>query len=357
MLIQEKALIEPPQKQRSSQKKKRKRKAKMRKKQKLIPSTIVRAPRSFRRKLMVGPIKNSQKVKLEKSLPSVFSFSEDKETVLQFLNEAFEYYKSFKTKVNENRYTYDLTSVISIDITAICLFLSLINKINANGIGSCGNYPADEKAKRILVESGFSDIMQTAYKPLKTQKYKNQLYIVGSKRVDNRKIGQSVKEAVSYVIGEERHFQPIYTMLIEICSNSVEHANKKEKDKNWVVSVSYDQDKVNFIVVDTGEGILRTINKKLPELFLDKFRSDGEVLEDLLNKEYQSRTKEINRHKGLPKIKENYEAGYVDNMKILTKRVWYDMASKTYEKTNNEYFGVLYSWSFTKENYLRWQKK
>ena len=329
----------------------------MRKKQKPIPSSVVRAPRYFRRNMMRTALRNARRVKLEKSLPASFSFIEDKESVLLFLNQAFDYYKAFKHKIQEKVYNYDLLSVISIDITAICLFLSLINKINANGIGSRGNYPQDDEARRILIESGFADIMQSAYKPLKTKKYRNQLYIVGSNRVNNKKIGESVKESVEYLTGSACHFQPIYTMLIEICSNSVEHANKKEKDKNWVVSVSYEPDRVNFIVVDTGEGIMRTIQKKLPEMFLDKFRTDGDILEDLLNKEYQSRTKEINRHKGLPKIKENFEAGYVDNMKILTNKVWYDMASKTYERTKNEYFGVLYSWSFTKDNFERWKNR
>lgn len=330
----------------------------MRKKQITIPSSTVRAPRPFRRNKIRVSIKNSNKIRLEKKLPAIFSFNEDKESVLKFLNEAFDYYKGLRYKIQERVYNYNLTDVTSIDITAICLFLSLINKINTNGIGSMGNTPIKEEPKQVMLESGFFDIMQSAFKPLKTKKYHNQLYIVGSKRVDNKKIGQSVKEAVGYLTGEEKHFQPIYTMLIEICSNSVEHANKKEKDKNWVVSVSYELDKVNFIVVDTGEGILRTIHRKLPELFFDKvFREDGEVLEDLLDNEYRSRTNEINRHKGLPKIKENFEAGYVDDMKILTNNVWYDMGSKTYEKTNNEYFGVLYSWSFTKDNYLKWKNK
>lgn len=342
-----------------SQKRLRKRKVKMKKKIKPVPSSTILPPRSFRRRMMRNAIKDSRIVKLEKRLPAVFSFYEDKESVLLFLNEAFNHYKLLKSKIKKDkRYNYDLRDVTSIDIIAICLFLSLINKMNANGIGSRGNYPDDETAKRVLIESGFSDLMQSAYKPLKTKKYNNQLYIVGSKRVDNKRIGQSVKEAVGYLTGIERHFQPIYTMLIEICSNSVEHANKKEKDKNWVVSVSYEPDRVNFIVADAGEGILRTIHKKVPEMFVDKvFRGDGEVLEDLLNKEYQSRTKEINRHKGLPKIKENFEAGYVDNMKILTNKVWYDMASRTYEKTKNEYFGVLYFWSFTKANYQKWENK
>lgn len=341
-----------------SQKRHGKRHAKMTKKQIPVPSPTAIVPHVIRRNMLMSQSVKPNREKLEKSLPSVFSFDQDKESVLSFLNGAFDYYKLLWRRVKNKVYHFDLYAVASIDITAICLFLSLINKISVNGFGSRGNYPEDEAAKKVLVESGFADIMQSALKPLKTKKYNNQLYIVGSKRVDNRRIGQSVKEAVGYLTGVERHFQPIYTMLIEICSNSVEHANKKEKDKNWVVSVSYEPDKVNFIVVDTGEGILRTIHKKLPELFIDKmFREDGEVLKDILNNEYQSRTKEINRHKGLPKIRENYEAGYVEKLKILTNNVLYDMASKTYEKTKNEYFGVLYSWSFTKENYQRWKNK
>lgn len=338
----------------ASQRKKRRRNAKVRKKQIIIPSTTVRSPRPYRRRMMRAALKNGRRIRLEKSLPAIFSFKEDRESVLEFLNEAFLYYKALRHRIREKRYYYDLTAVSSIDITAICLFLSLINKLNANKIGSSGNYPQNEEAKSILKESGFADIMQSAFKPLKTKKYRNQLYIVGSNRVTNKKIGESVKEAVEYLTGTPHHFQPIYTMLIEICSNSVEHANKKEKDKNWIISVSYEPGRVNFIVVDTGEGIMRTIQRKLPEMFRDKFRHDGEVLEDLLNGGYQSRTKEINRHKGLPKIKENFNAGYVENMKILTNNVWYNMADGTYEKTKNEYFGVLYSWSFTKDNYQRW---
>lgn len=341
----------------SSLKKRRRRNAKMKKKQVTPPATTVRSLRSFRRIMMRAALKNARRKRLEKSLPANFSFKEDRESVLQFLNEAFRYYKALRHKIQEKRYHYDLTAVTNIDITAICLFLSLINKLNANKIGSSGNYPQNEMAKGILIESGFADIMQSAFKPLKTKKYRNQLYIVGSSRVNNKKIGESVKEAVEYLTGTPRHFQPIYTMLIEICSNSVEHANKREKDKNWVVSVSYEPDCVNFIVVDTGEGIMRTIQKKLPEMFKDKFRNDGKVLEDLLNGEYQSRTKEINRHKGLPKIKENYDAGYVNDMKILTNNVWYDMTNRIYEKTRNEYYGVLYSWSFTKDNYQKWERK
>ena len=341
-----------------SQKRKRKRKAKMWKKQKPVSSSVAIVPRFLRRKMMVpSGIKNS-KLKLEANLPSIFSFAEDRESVLSFLNNTFYNYKHNRNKIKEKIYFFNLAEVISIDITAICLFISLINKFNINGIGARGNYPENETAKSQMIDSGFSDLMRTAAKRLATKKYNNQLYIVGNNRVNNNKIGQSVKQAVGYLTGEERHFQPIYTMLIEICSNSVEHANKRQKDKNWVISVSYENDTVNFIVVDTGEGILRTIHKKIPEMFIDKiFREDGEVLEDIMNKGYQSRTQEINRHKGLPKIKENFDAGFVENLKILTNNVLYDVANKNYIKIKNEYFGVLYSWSFTKENYLRWKNK
>lgn len=341
------------------QKKKRKRHSKVVGKQpREILSSASTIPRSLRRLALTHDPKKKRRVKLESNLPSVFSFNDDKESVLLFLNETFSVYKNQKHRLKEKSFFFNLNTVESIDITAICLFLSLLNKLSANGVSSRGNYPKNEPAKLTIINSGFADIMQSGIKRSKTQKYNNQLYIVGTNRVNNQKIGKSVKESVGFLTGEEQHFQPVYTMLIEICSNSVEHANKREQDKNWVISVSYEEEKVNFIVVDTGEGILRTIHRKVPDLFIDTlFREDGKVLEDILNKEYQSRTKEVNRHKGLPKIKECFDAGFVSDMRILTNNVLYDMTTNTFQKVDNEYFGVLYAWSLTKDNIKKWKER
>lgn len=344
------------QKETNGQRKKRKRSAKMRKKHRNVFSSTVIVSRSLRRRITLG--QKYRRQKLEGKLPAAFSFAEDQESVLGFLNSILELYGRNRNKVKGHSFFFDLSEVESIDTTAICLFLSLINRLNANGVGSRGNYPKNAIAKKTIVESGFSDIMQSAVKRLKTKRYTNQLYIVGTKRVDNKRIGQSVREAVGYLIGEEAHFNPVYTMLIEICSNSVEHANRREQDKNWVVSVSYEGDRVRFIVVDAGDGILRTIYKKLPEMFVDTlFREDGRVLEDILNKAYQSRTKEVNRHKGLPKVKDCFDNGYVSELKILTNNVLYDMPTAIFQRVKNEYYGVLYSWSITKDNYIKWKRR
>ena len=302
--------------------KKRKRRAKFKRKVRVGPSPMVTVPRFFRRSIFSGSTLTYHSYKLKSSLPAAFSFAEDKESVLGFLNDTFSLYKRSKRKTKDRAFVFDLKSVENIDITSICLFLSLINKLKQNGIGSRGNFPDNENARTTIIESGFSEMMQSEFKQLKTKKYTNQIYIVGSKRVNNKRLGQSVKEAVGYLTGEEQHFKPMYTMLIEMCSNSVEHANRNEQDKNWVVSVSYEEDCVRFIVVDTGEGILRTIHKKWPERFMDSvYRNDGDVLSDILDKGYQSRTKEINRHKGLPRIKECHDAGFVSDMMILTNNV------------------------------------
>ena len=66
------------QEKKKPQKKKRKRNVKMKKKQMPIPSSTVRAPRSFHRRKMREELRNSRRVKLEKTLPATFSFEEDK---------------------------------------------------------------------------------------------------------------------------------------------------------------------------------------------------------------------------------------------------------------------------------------
>ena len=52
-------------------------------------------------------LKKTRRLKLEKTLPATFSFEEDRESVLRFLNEAFHHYKTLKNHIQEKRYNYD----------------------------------------------------------------------------------------------------------------------------------------------------------------------------------------------------------------------------------------------------------
>lgn len=57
--------------------------------------------------------------------------------------------------------------------------------------------------------------------------------------------------------------------MLEICANSVEHGNVFVQDKNWLVSISFSDNYAKFVLMDTGEGILKTLKRKTRELFAD----------------------------------------------------------------------------------------
>lgn len=52
------------------------------------------------------------------------------------------------------------------------------------------------------------------------------------------------------------------------------------------------------------------------------FKKDDNVLLSVFNKEYQSRTGEINRHKGLPNVMDAFKDGYIGELKVLTNYVF-----------------------------------
>lgn len=280
--------------------------------------------------------------------PSVFSLDNLEESLL-FINTVSKGVTKDKTI---KKIFFDLSHISDIDYVGICLMLSLSNKLVGSGLSTHGNYPIYSKPRDFILESGFCELVKTNVRRLHRNVSKNMLYMLGGKSVDNRRIGESIKEAVFRLTGHREHYAPVYENMLEICANSVEHGNELIKDKNWLVSVSFKDDVALFVLMDTGDGILRTLKKKAKELFIDMitFKSDGAVLNDVFNKKYQSATGEINRHKGLPNILASQIDGYIDDLVVLTNNVRYDFKMNQYIKLKHEYKGTAIIWKLTKNN-------
>ena len=60
---------------------------------------------------------------------------------------------------------------------------------------------------------------------------------------------------------------------------------------------------VVFTMTDIGEGILKTLRRKFVKQIQESFFNNAvDVLVNAFEKQYESRTKDPNRNKGLPKI-------------------------------------------------------
>lgn len=293
----------------------------------------------------------------KQSLPQVFPPSDfskkNLEELLAFINGTYDYAKTLRGR----RLFVWLKDVQSIDMFAICLLLSLLNKLAGTNVGCWGNYPADDNVRSYLLDSGFLNIIQSNIRYASERLFGNQMYMIGKDTVESNVIGNSVKIAMEQLVGIKTYYPPVYDNIIEICSNSVEHSNKNESLKNWLVSISQEGDKLSFILTDTGAGILQTLKKKKLYIFTDKlFKNDGKVLKDVFNKKYLSRTGEINRHKGLPIVYESFLDGFISNLMVLTNCVLYDFEQDKYTNLQNEFKGVMYYWTIDKNNYKKWKE-
>ena len=287
-------------------------------------------------------------------VPETFSFEHNLEGLIMFTNKTFKKYKDFKY----GHLFFNMSEVVEIDLPAICLLLSLLNKLTWKQISYAGNAPNDPSASDTFFRSGFLEMMNSKGFKLKPPSIPNQLYMIGQNDLKPQVIGESIQKAMQVVVGEYTHFKPVYSIMIEICTNSVEHANDFVNEKNWLVSISYEEGRANFILVDSGQGILKTLHRKAVELFSDiiSFKSQPKVLKDLFDKKYQSRTKEINRHKGMPRVKQAYVNGFISGLAVLTNNVYYNFDNDEAITLDNEYHGTLFKWTIDVDNYKRWKK-
>lgn len=277
------------------------------------------------------------------------------ERILVFLSDTERMCNRLDTKTLK----VNLDGVKEIDSYAICLMLSMLSRLSYKNIHYWGTYPVLQEAKNYILESGFLDVMKsTIIKRPSNKRMENRMFMIGKDCVDSHRIGKAVRESMAYITGKEIAYPPVYDNMLEISANSVEHANLKTQDKNWLVSISFEDDKVHYILTDTGFGILATLKKKVSQKVNDFFSSktDSQILYDVFNSKYQSITGEINRHKGLPIILESFLEGFVSNLIVVTNKVLYDFENDETKVLKHGYNGVLYSWTVSRSNYDIWEK-
>lgn len=189
----------------------------------------------------------------------------------------------------------------------------------------------------------------------------NDVFIVQSGSHTNSSIiSAESRKIMQYLTGiKEMSYKPVYSLIGEIISNSVEHANPLRKDKNWLLSVHYESDKVKIMVLDIGLGILSTLKKKFHQKLVDitTFTSDVQTLYNLFDKKYQSSTFESNRNKGLPKIKLCYDSNFISNLIVITNGVLLDFSGVDSKKLNANFQGTYYYWEVSRTNIEIWQNR
>lgn len=288
-------------------------------------------------------------------VPEIFSLYESPETVIRFINDTKDYIKSANYKC---RTEFNLQNVTSLDNGGIGMLLSLINFLSKHHVGSYGNAPTHEVSRELFYNSGFFDhVRMIQGKHARS----NDVFIVQSGSSTNSSIiSAESRKIMKHLTGvDNTSYKPVYSLIGEIVSNSVEHANPLRKDKNWLLSVHYEPDKVKIMVLDIGLGIMATLRKKFHQKLFDvtTLTSDVQTLYNLFDKKYQSSTFESNRNKGLPKIKLCFDSNFISNLAVITNGVLLDFSGVRSKKLNANFQGTYYYWEVSRSNIESWQNR
>ena len=254
----------------------------------------------------------------------------------------------------------NMRAVVNIDIGAINILLSKINKVTQNKIQIICNLPQNEACNKMFFESGFTDHMRDlkGRKINYSKKNKNLMVNRGFDKTSNENLGLAIRTTVEHLTGKEESFRPIYSIAQEMCANSIEHANIH--NKNWLFSVWYKDDvNICFTMTDIGSGILGTLKRKFSQQIRESVLTDNkEILLRAFEKKYSSVTKDINRNKGLPKIKDISDKKYINRLIVITNNVLLDFTNNSNSKVlNKKFYGTFYYWELNKECIEIWKNR
>lgn len=285
--------------------------------------------------------------------PESFTMASHSEFVINYVNNI---YRTIQDRDNRCRIFLDVDDVQTTDNGAVGILLALINALSQKDIHTFGNLPSTEESRKIFEKSGFLGHVKLL-QGKKSKTTDNFIVQKGKDKTNASAIGREVRKIIKHLTGEESSYKPLYSLIGEMVSNSIEHANKKQKDKNWLLSIHYETNKVVIMVTDIGKGIMMTLKKKIRQKVQDTFISNVDTLLNLFSGKYQSSTFENNRNKGLPLIKECSDNNFISNLYVITNNVFLDFNNNNSHEMSSNFKGTFYSWEVTKNNIEIWNKR
>ena len=257
-----------------------------------------------------------------------------------------------------NYVVMSLKNVEKIDYGTISVLTAINDDLKFKRVTLQSILPDNETCRNFMIEAGYLNNLYDSKGKRFPKAEKSELIFFekgfGKLSVkDNIAISNTVKNVVKHLTGELNQCLSVKSIILEICGNSIEWGGTE--NRQWLLGVKYEPEKVVFTVTDVGKGILETLHRKFSLVLGDIFRmkTGAEILRGAFDQKYGSSTKEANRNKGLPAVKHNFEHEIIRNLKVLCNNVILhfdnESLSKTFEKGKPRFKGTYYQWEMTNE--------
>lgn len=242
-----------------------------------------------------------------------------------------------------------------IDFAAVMMLETICEDLSHSQCYVNGDSPKDDDVLKFLHDAGFYN--------MKFDTKGRRIFDPGNRQSIDIQMGEKIiqlKNLYSLInlmkrsrehltVDDSVSIDNYVAMLKEICGNSTEWGNNIRK--NWTVAAKFEEGKVQFVALDLGQGIIKSLNKRFKDRMLEFFSNklNHEVLMDVFQEYYGSKSKDPNRNQGLPFIKKCSDASIVKSLHVISNNAIIGLSdsthNSTFAKNNKGLKGTLYSWS------------
>ena len=175
-----------------------------------------------------------------------------------------------------------------------------------------------------------------------------------SEKVEAETASELISFATGVIHGSPRDDYATFRTLVEVMSNTNNHAASGHKHESWWATAYCDQAShyAGFTFLDNGVGIfesvpLRMVRRAARTLGLT---SNQELLREILKGDIGSRTRLHYRGKGLPAIFDLQRRGRIRNLIIVSNDVFADIENDDFRHLPKAFDGTLLHWELPRDS-------
>lgn len=289
-------------------------------------------------------------------VPECFSFTQNLDETVSFF---FDLYKELKKASLNSKFLIQSENVTCVTTDVIMYLIALMRNYKGckrRMYSFYGTYPVDKEAQQTYIESGFLKFVRSRSKRLPENNAK--MSIMCGNRNDSVSAGRMCQFVCDKFKVSKAYATGLYDTIIEMMSNVYYHAYNDEEDlmvPEWYMYAEFVGEKINFVFLDTGLGIGKTVMKNsLYEKVVSRIGigNESKLIKSALDGDFRTQTGENNHGKGLPQINEFAHSKTVENFHILSGKghCWLNEHQNVFQTKDlkNRICGTIYCFTLIK---------